>query len=375
MGSFFTSPSSSSSNKNSKKAASSKDKPAEIESLAGSENNDTLGTDNGSSQENQFFFRALWIILGTFVLMFFAFAVGFFISLRGAEKTVIPNVQQMELVNALIELQDKGLVPLIQVKYTSRSEDKGLVVAQTPSGGQNVKLGRRVTLTVSQGAVIEEVGDYKGMTLDDVKLELQTIFASFQTTIQVDQVIYQYDEAPEGEIIAQDPPAGSQVTGLTPLTLIVSRGMEEGVFKVENYTGYSYQEVLQQLAQQKTPFVFHIDENAPAQATSVVFKQVPAIGEMVDLGTPLEFFINPIRERTLSNMGDNMVFALFEYQLPRYLVPVKMRLERTIGATDPVVLFESYSAGGPLAIPYIEQNGAVLKLFMNEKEIITYHVP
>jgi len=335
---------------------------------------DSLTDHKTSDQENWFFRRALLVVLGSLLLMLFTFAVGFFFSLRGAEKTVVPNVVNMELVDALIDIQDKGLNSRIQVKYTQNTEDKGKVVSQSPDSGQSVKAGRRVTLTVSQGAVIEQVGDYRGMTLDEVKLELQTVFASFQAMIQIGEVVYQYNEKPEGEIIAQDPEEGTEITGLTKLNLVVSRGMEEGTFTVDNYTGMEYSDVIVLLAEENIPFLFHIDDQAPAQGSSIVFKQVPAIGELVSQGTPLEFYINRLSDRALNEAGRNTVFGLLEYQLPEYMVPMTMRLERTVGAMDPEVIFEMKHPGGAISIPYMEQADTLLTLYVNGKEQISYQV-
>lgn len=335
---------------------------------------DSLSKDNASTQEQWFFRRALWLILGIVVLSLFAFATGFFFTLRGAERTVIPHVEGMELVDAMIALQEKGLNGRVQVKYTQNIDDKGQVIGQTPASGQHVRVGRRVTLTVSRGSVVETVGDYGGMTLEEVTLELQTIFASFQAMIQVGDVIYQYSDKPEGTIIGQEPAAGTAVSELTSLTLVISRGLEDGQYRVDNYTAMNYKEVMEQLSEQNVPFLFSIDEDAPVQRESVIFRQVPAIGELADFNSPLQFFINPLSERALNNAGDDMIFALFEYQLPVYMVPVSMRLEVTRGTLDPVILMETVHPGGPIAIPYLEEKGSTLSLYVNDKEVIRHYV-
>lgn len=335
---------------------------------------DSLMEKTPDRKEQWFFRRALWLILLTIALLLFTFAVGFFVTLQGAEKTMVPNVEKMDLVDGLIELQEKGLNSRVQVKYTQNPEEKGTIVSQNPGSGQNVRIGRKVTLTVSQGAIVENIGDYIGMTLDEVKLELQTIFASFQTLIEVGEVVYQYSDEPEGVIIAQDPTEGTEVTGLTPLNLVVSRGMQEGLFKVENFTGMNYGDVLTALAEQNIPFVFHIDESSPAQSESIVFRQVPAIGEMVEVGTPLELYINPLSERAIENSGDDRVFGLFEYQVPQFMVPIPMRAEKKTGTTEPVIIFEMQHSGGLISFPYLEEEGTSISLYANEKEIIRYYV-
>jgi beta-lactam-binding protein with PASTA domain len=102
----------------------------------------------------------------------------FFIAVRGAEQTMVPDVRGKELTQALLELQVKELYPRIQLRYSQSAHDKGQVLEQNPSGGTIVKAGRRIRLVVSQGVVINTVENYTGRNIDEVRMDLQTLFAS-----------------------------------------------------------------------------------------------------------------------------------------------------------------------------------------------------
>lgn len=90
-----------------------------------------------------------WSLIGmAFLVVFLATSV-FFLALRGEEETMVPQVVGKELSVGLLELQEKELVPYVQVKFSEDPRDKGNIVSQDPEGGILAKAGRRVTLWVS----------------------------------------------------------------------------------------------------------------------------------------------------------------------------------------------------------------------------------
>ena len=86
----------------------------------------------------------------------------FFLSVKGKEEVMVPNVVGKELSAALLEMQVKELYPKLQLKYSNFVDDKGTVLEQSPPAGSIVKAGRRINLVVSRGAVIDTVKDYVG---------------------------------------------------------------------------------------------------------------------------------------------------------------------------------------------------------------------
>ncbi|MDR1373622.1 MAG: PASTA domain-containing protein [Treponema sp.] len=102
----------------------------------------------------------------------------FFIALRGGEETMVPEVRGKDLTAALMDLQIKELYPRIDLRYSQTSADKGLILEQNPLPGTIVKAGRRIRLVVSQGVMINRVENYLGRSIDEVRVELQAMFAS-----------------------------------------------------------------------------------------------------------------------------------------------------------------------------------------------------
>ena len=71
---------------------------------------------------------------------------------------------------------------------------------------------------ISRGSIVDKVGSYTGQNLADVKSQLQSLFASYTPLMVIrEPVIFVFDEAPAGTILAQEPPAETPLTGLTEL--------------------------------------------------------------------------------------------------------------------------------------------------------------
>jgi beta-lactam-binding protein with PASTA domain len=152
----------------------------------------------------------------------------FFFTIRGAEQTMVPDVRGIELTQAMLELQAKELYPRLQLQYSQTQDDKGMVLSQDPPAGSIVKTGRRIRLVVSQGVIINSVDNYIGRNVDDVRLEVRTLFASSDTPLLtlVEPYTYQYSSEPMGVILEQSPEAGASLSGPTDLSLVVSLGQQ-----------------------------------------------------------------------------------------------------------------------------------------------------
>src|SRR5574344_2200985 len=104
----------------------------------------------------------VWTVIITFLVMVIVCLAVFFASVKGAEKVMVPNVVGKDLETALLEMQAKELYGKIQLKYSDVPGDEGTVLNQNPHAGAIVKAYRRITLTVSSGAVIDIVENYIG---------------------------------------------------------------------------------------------------------------------------------------------------------------------------------------------------------------------
>ena len=203
--------------------------------------------------------------MGMIILLAASALAGFFLMFRGSEITVVPDVNGMQLEEALIAIQDKGLTSKIQLRYSQDPGDKGKILDQQPSPGSIRRAGKAVTLSVSRGAVIDKIGDYTGWNLQDLKTHFMTLFSTYGTFITIKEpVITVYSKEPRGTIIQQKPLPGTPVTSYTQLELIVSQGPEDAVITTPTFKDMNFQEALLQVTGMNMPFAFSFRERMGA---------------------------------------------------------------------------------------------------------------
>jgi beta-lactam-binding protein with PASTA domain len=313
----------------------------------------------------------LFISMAVGILVFvgiIAVAV-FFIAVRGAEQTMVPDVTGKDLTAALMELQVKELYPRIQLRYTQSSADKGLIIEQEPRPGAIVKAGRRIRLVVSQGVVLNTIENYLGRNIDDVRMDLQTIFAADGSSVPLvslkEPLMYEYSAEPAGTILQQSPEAGAGISGPVVLELVVSRGPEDALIRIPDLAGLSLEDVLEQIGHSGIDFTFTLGEPGEGDIPETVAAQNPRGGAMVKADTRVEITFFPPAPETLQR-GE--VFGLFTYNMAKNPYPLTLRLEAQPPSGERIRLLSTEYSGGLLTVPYKLPEGSVLILYMSNRE-------
>jgi len=325
--------------------------------------NSPTGADDSS--EGHYFRRALLVIGSVFLTMLFAAIVSFFLTVRGAERTLVPQVVDRQLIETLIILQERELYPRIQLKYTGNPADKGLIIQQDPEPGLPVKAGRRVVLTVSQGAVIDSVENYVGKTLNEVRTRLISLSSTSEPILTIrEPITYVYDEASPGTILSQNPSAETLISEPTELVLVVSRGQSDRLVKVPNLTGLTPDAAMEILSKLPLSFVFVEDGQSLSESEIRINSQSPSPGSEVAAGT-----------RTTLNYGrpgswrNDYSYDLFEYMLPDYPVPVRLEIILHESEDGSRSLFAMPHPGGRISFPYLLPKGSDIVLRVNNEEL------
>jgi len=290
--------------------------------------------------------------------------VAFFASVRGEEETQVPAIVGEDLLAATEQLQAKGLVAHVEGRFTSEVPIWH-VMAQTPEAGSLVKAGRPVTVVVSRGRAVPQVGDYVGRDIDEVRLELQTLPASGESPIRISETGPRLtDPRPPGTILAQSPEPGTEVAEGLMILVTVSRGPRGDLVEVPHFIGRTYREALADLAVRNQAFVFTVRAGAAEDPPGTVVFQSPDGGSEVPHSTVLQVGITrPAPER------DDQVFGMYEYEVERYPILVGLKLTAEIPEQpEPVVLLETRSQGGPIAVPFVVHRDAWIVLTVLERQ-------
>lgn len=304
------------------------------------------------------------VFAALFIMALSTLAV-FFIRVKGAEQTLVPNVVGIQLEDAIVELQVKQLYPKIKLRYTDDGVEKGVVLEQSPSARSMVKGYSTVTLTVSRGPVQATVEDYVGKNVKDLKIgDEQLAYGDNKSVLKFDSPIYKYDDSAEGTVLAQFPAPGLDVFQTTNVQLVVSKGAAKKNVEIPALYGMTIQDFFDKA--QNTPLIFDVTAHVAAEG------EVPGtITTNTSTGSVQEYsriavdFAFP--EAPIITEDEEIAFGLIEEELADFPFPVKMELDAisTEGETTRVASFRH--TGGKIAVPYAVAKGTTLVFTVNNK--------
>ena len=308
---------------------------------------------------------SIFFFFGIFGLMFVVGFATFYLSVRGEEETLVPDIRGKEIVSALVELQDKELYPRVEERHSSKN-DKGIIIDQLPFPGSVVKAGRRVLLIVSKGPIINRVPNYTGQNIDDVKISLQTLFSSSTPLLKIKEpVMSQFDsDKQSGTILEQKPEPGSTISGTTFLEFVVSRGPRGELVEVDDYMQQRFEEVILELTDMNMPFVFSVREAEEDEEKGIIVSQSPEQGAQIPFDSVIQLVMTHPAE-----LEQGTIFGLFKHILPDYTILVDIRLDAVTPA-ETRTIFSMKHTGGPLLVPYIVEEDAELVFYIFDKEEI-----
>jgi beta-lactam-binding protein with PASTA domain len=145
-------------------------------------------------------------------------AVSLVVSL-GPVATLVPSLTGLEQADAESLILAAGLA-IGPIEYlNSSSVPAGFVISQSPPAGTAVAPGTSVALVVSAGIPTVSVPDVVGLSQTAAESQLS------QVGLLVGLVDFAHsDTMPQGHVISQDPPAGTDAESGTAVALLVSSG-------------------------------------------------------------------------------------------------------------------------------------------------------
>jgi eukaryotic-like serine/threonine-protein kinase len=204
----------------------------------------------------------------------------------GPGDVLVPAVAGLPQAQAIKELEDAGLKVTRDVEFSDEVR-KGLAIRTVPREGEEVTVGTRVRLLVSQGPELATVPDVVGLSRSsaDSRLRGEGLGVAVQE---------QESEEAEGTVIAQDPGGGSSVEQGATVTITVSTGIPRT--SVPNVVGLSVADAATQLGNaglapvQREQTVTNPDEDG------VVIDQRPGAGTELDEGAEVVIIIGVLEE-------------------------------------------------------------------------------
>lgn len=303
------------------------------------------------------------------IVMVLISMVGFFVNLKNEDQVLVPNVAGSPLEDALIELQAKELYPRLQLRFSDDANERGRVLSQNPTAGSVVKAGRRITLVVSRGTIIDKVDNYIGKNIKDVEQLFASIFTSSSKKLLIIKEPYQsiVDESPLGTILSQNPPAGTEISTTTEIEFVVSKGDEPDLVEVPNFIEMDITTLYATMTSTPLIFSFAKGEVLDDIDVPVVSSQNVSAGESVATFSNIELVLNmPTKE--------GFVFGIYDTDLPKYPEKVDISCDAVLpdNTTTSLVVLRHY--GGNFQIPYYLPIGSVVTITAQNQAVKTFDV-
>jgi eukaryotic-like serine/threonine-protein kinase len=198
---------------------------------------------------------------------------------RGPEVFGVPDILGATLAAATRQLEDLGLVVVEGEGDYSDTVPEGRVLSVDPEVGTEVRPGEEITVIVSQGRAPITVPSLIGQNVDAASNQLRGL--------GLEPVIEQVDSNdPAGQVVDQDPGAGSGAEPGDQIRLQVSRGPP--VTPVPNVLGQPCNQATQALQQAG----FEVVQGIPA-AQGPVQLQNPGAGTGLPPGTQVTIYCAP----------------------------------------------------------------------------------
>jgi eukaryotic-like serine/threonine-protein kinase len=201
----------------------------------------------------------------------------------GPEPVEVPNVVGQSQTDASRALTEAGFL-VNAVPVEDPQVDEGLVISQDPPAGQQVAKGSQITINVSSGAGLVGVPDVSNQSEGTARSNLQRAgFTNIQSRQQAS------GDVAAGNVIATDPPAGTEIRPTDTVTLIVSSGAERTT--VPQLQGLSEQNARTALQNAGLEGDFQPQPVQNQNQDGVVISTSPSQGQQVDRGSTVTVFI------------------------------------------------------------------------------------
>jgi beta-lactam-binding protein with PASTA domain len=209
------------------------------------------------------------------------------------------------------------------------------------------------------------VEDYRGRSIEEVRMEIQALFAASnhpQITLK-EPFMYEQSKETAGTILQQRPEPGASLLGAASLEFVVSKGFDNAVMKTPDFLGLSLAAALEQISKTNVDFTFTMQPAQDSQKGEVIIAQSPLPGIEMETGTRITLTL------AVPEPKNGEVTGLFKYAMPKNPYPLKTRLDIKLPSGERVTLLQTNFSGGDFVVPYTLPVGSDLILSMLDREL------
>lgn len=216
--------------------------------------------------------RAVWPWILVVVSAMIASATAWFFLAGPGAPTIVPAVVGKPVVAAEASLRAQHLDPERREAF-SETVSKGVVISTTPEANAEVRRGTAVSVVVSKGPERYAVPALTGKSLEDATNEITAANLVLGKTSEKFS-----EDVPEGQVMASDPKAGTQLKRGASVALTVSKGRQP--IKITDFTGKPLDEAKAALEQQGITVEVTGEENHDTVPAGAIIRQDPSSGNL-----------------------------------------------------------------------------------------------
>jgi len=190
------------------------------------------------------------------------------------EKIEVPSIVGKSLREAVLLLSERDLsLKVVGKEYSSRIP-QGIIISQVPPPGVRVNKNRRIEVVISEGTRVENTPLLVGKRLAEAKIYLS------QQGLKLGNISYVYSSLPQGKIISQDPPSGTEIEREEGVNLLVSLGVKEPQFYMPDLIGEEVEKA-KDLIERLSLKIGEVREFPFLGKKGIILSQSPSPGSLV----------------------------------------------------------------------------------------------
>jgi beta-lactam-binding protein with PASTA domain/predicted Ser/Thr protein kinase len=218
------------------------------------------------------------------------------LEVSGGPGTVrVPSLAGLRPKQVVTRLEKRDLTAELE-KRSSDTVQSGLAIRSVPGAGEVVERGEQIKVFISSGPELVAVPNVVGLSRESAEVRVA------DAGLTPGQITEQQSDQPEGEVLAQDPGAGSEVEHDTTVNLTVSTGVQ--TVDVPNVIGLGAGDAGAQLRADGLVPVERETEVSDKADDGKVIDQRPAAGTEVQEGRPVVIIIGVFVEADVITPGE-----------------------------------------------------------------------
>ena len=248
--------------------------------------------------------RIFGVIFGIIFAVFVSMGILWLVDYVRLPEIQVPDVMGMNYQDAESTLESYGLEMEIVSQIYSSEYDVDQICEQTPDGGETVKKGYKVRVSISKGASDEGVPDLTGKTLEEAKRIIEEQGYKIGTIDKKD------DPSPEGTVLEQSPKYGEAAEPGSLSNLVVSNGEGKEEITMINLLGADLSMATDMLKTANLVLNNVEYEYSDSYEEGIVMKQSVAMGEKVMTGTKINLVVSKGKNPDSSSGGETATVPL-----------------------------------------------------------------